>query len=821
MRVCTHCRLSLKQGEESCPRDSAPGHDVAFDVIPPILAGKLQQIEAFARGDTGSLYLARTGRAVAPRVVKLLRAEVVEQVSERSRLKRELRKQTTLTNNSLVRIHDGGEEGAVLWLSRDYIEGESLAVKLKRERVIEPTEAYAIVAQVASALDELHRSGLLHRDVKPGHILLGASSDGAPVATLIDACVPARLDAGGVFPLLGTPGYMAPEQGAGKPVSFRSDLYALGCLFHEMLTGAPPFSGADAQAVLAQHMSAEPPAPGVELPPAVAQLLQNLLSKDPRRRPFSAQQVRRVLEPFLPASTPREASGGTTSAGRLSAPLGAAGPETVGFPRADSTEEIVLEEVAMRPPRPQPFPSERPAENLDADALQSLLVDDAPQPAASAGDDGDFVDFDAAAPAEPSAPAPALDAPAPPGAGSVPPPAKASVPPPAKASVPPPPPRASVPQPPPPRTSVPVVPRAQAQHDLDSQVTRVFRPDQLAPPPPGVARGGSSSKPPPPPGAASVPPMPPRAAAAVEPAVARSVIDSQPAPDPDGTVLLRRRPAPTANPMLWGAAGAVALVLLWLVFSGDDDEPTPAASDATQEAATAQPESEKTPEPSAGAAQPDKAGGAQAAQAEPTPAAAPNPSADKDAPAATDTDTGTGTGTAAGTGTGTGTAPATSAGAQAAAPGRAEQPSAGADRGDPGAASRRDSTAPPAGSRAERAAQAEKYKAEGRTHFQAGRFDDASRAYEKATRLSPADAGAFAGLGASRLQAKDQKGAIRAYERAVQLKPDVSGFHAALGKAYQEQGDKGRAIAAYRRALKLNPTNTPAKNALAALGAKP
>jgi serine/threonine-protein kinase len=216
--------MLLKQGEESCPRDSAPGRDVPFDVIPPILAGKLQQVEPFARGDTGSLYLAKAGRVAAQTVVKLLRAEVVEQVSERSRLKRELRKQTTLTNNSLCRIHDGGEEGAVLWLSRDYIEGESLAVKLKRERVIEPAEAYAIVAQVASALDELHRSGLLHRDVKPAHILLSAGTDGAPVATLIDACVPARLVAGGVFAQLGKPGNIAPEQSAGQPVCLRSDL---------------------------------------------------------------------------------------------------------------------------------------------------------------------------------------------------------------------------------------------------------------------------------------------------------------------------------------------------------------------------------------------------------------------------------------------------------------------------------------------------------------------------------------------------------------------------------------------------------------------
>jgi Flp pilus assembly protein TadD len=121
------------------------------------------------------------------------------------------------------------------------------------------------------------------------------------------------------------------------------------------------------------------------------------------------------------------------------------------------------------------------------------------------------------------------------------------------------------------------------------------------------------------------------------------------------------------------------------------------------------------------------------------------------------------------------------------------------------------------GSRTDRVAKATEHKNAGRTHYQAGRFREAAKSYELATRETPSDGGAFAGLGASLLAANDPDGAIRAYQRAVQIDGNSSGFHAALGRAYALKGDRARARTAYQRALELNPDNGAAKQGLAKL----
>jgi Flp pilus assembly protein TadD len=120
----------------------------------------------------------------------------------------------------------------------------------------------------------------------------------------------------------------------------------------------------------------------------------------------------------------------------------------------------------------------------------------------------------------------------------------------------------------------------------------------------------------------------------------------------------------------------------------------------------------------------------------------------------------------------------------------------------------------PRASRADRVAKAEEFKQQGRAHYQAGRYREAATAYQNATEQDPSDAGAFAGLAASRLAANDANAAIAAYSRAVRLQPASSGFHAALGRAYLASGDRSRARAAYEKALELNPSNGAAKTAL-------
>jgi serine/threonine-protein kinase len=232
-------------------------------------------------------------------VLKLLPRVARSLVAERQRMRRELLKQATLTSPHLTSPIAVGEHDGCLWVFRPFVEGVSLRALLHTRGALEPAQALSIAAQVTQGLDTLHRSGLLHRDLKPEHVILSHDAEGRSCAVLIDAGVSRHVKptAGGL--LCGTPGYVAPEHLLGKLVSFRSDLYALGCVLYEMLSGSGPFVRDDEQATLAAQLAGETPTLSDDHRPALIALLRSLLSKDPHDRPFSAQKVRRALDPFL------------------------------------------------------------------------------------------------------------------------------------------------------------------------------------------------------------------------------------------------------------------------------------------------------------------------------------------------------------------------------------------------------------------------------------------------------------------------------------------------------------------------------------------
>ncbi|MFK7990772.1 MAG: serine/threonine protein kinase, partial [Sandaracinaceae bacterium] len=309
MLVCPLCRLSLGENETTCPRDGREGVEASAVDVPDAIRERFEIVEPYGRGDSGDLFLVDDKKSSRRGVLKLVRLPEQTTPAEKARLKRELVKQATLSHGVLTVPLATGEADGHPWVFRDWHEGVSLAVRLARGGALAVPEALMIAAQAASALDELHRAGLLHRDLKPGHIIVEPQPSGLPRVHVIDAGLPARLETGAVFDVMGTAAYLSPEQAKGKLVSFRSDLYALGCVLFEMLSGSPPFEG-DVEALLAAHAKESAPTLKVEMPGAVATLLSRLLSKEPRERPFSAQQVRRALEPFLPEdpSASREAT---------------------------------------------------------------------------------------------------------------------------------------------------------------------------------------------------------------------------------------------------------------------------------------------------------------------------------------------------------------------------------------------------------------------------------------------------------------------------------------------------------------------------------
>ena len=250
---------------------------------------------------------AALGRKV---VIKVLRPELAEALSG-ERFKREVRLAARLQHPHIVPLLAAGEVGDdVLYYTMPFVEGESLRERLSREGALPVAETVRILCDVAGALAYAHRTSVVHRDVKPENILL--SEGGAVVADFGiakaitasrgegDARRTSTLTAAGMS--IGTPAYMAPEQATGDIVDHRADLYALGVVGYEMLTGRAPFEGRTAQQLMAAHATETPEPIGrrrASVPPSLGALIMRLLEKNPADRPQSADEVRRSLDAVL------------------------------------------------------------------------------------------------------------------------------------------------------------------------------------------------------------------------------------------------------------------------------------------------------------------------------------------------------------------------------------------------------------------------------------------------------------------------------------------------------------------------------------------
>ncbi len=252
------------------------------------------RIEApIGRGGMGVVYRAeqlRLGRKVA---LKLLAPEMAENEGFRARFEHESRLAALLDHPNIVPLFEAGEADGLLFISMRYVEGTDLRDLLSREGRLDPERALAIAAQVASALDAAHGRGLVHRDVKPGNILIASDSAAdrpehcylTDFGLTKDTSSPVELTATGTF--VGTIDYIAPEQIEGASPAGLGDQYALGCVLFECLTGQLPFAREDELGVMWAHLQDQPPvvtAVRPDLPPAIDAVITRALAKDPEQR---------------------------------------------------------------------------------------------------------------------------------------------------------------------------------------------------------------------------------------------------------------------------------------------------------------------------------------------------------------------------------------------------------------------------------------------------------------------------------------------------------------------------------------------------------
>jgi serine/threonine-protein kinase len=272
-----------------------------------ILGGKYHLIDILGRGGFGAVYRglqAPVGRAVAVKVIREreLRGDSASDV--RGRFMREARVISSLRHHATVKLHDFGEDDDVLFMVLELVEGQTLHRVLGTQGPMAPTRAVAIMVQVLEALAEAHAKGMVHRDLKPGNVMLSRSPFGHDRVKVLDFGIAKIVDTGpgdgvetsrGV--VFGSPAYMAPEQAQGHPQP-ASDLYAAGVMLYEMLTGVRPFYGENEVQTVLAHIRAPVP-DGMEkagVPQALADVVRHALAKTPEERIASAQRMANALQ---------------------------------------------------------------------------------------------------------------------------------------------------------------------------------------------------------------------------------------------------------------------------------------------------------------------------------------------------------------------------------------------------------------------------------------------------------------------------------------------------------------------------------------------
>ncbi|MFZ0520006.1 MAG: serine/threonine-protein kinase [Candidatus Acidiferrales bacterium] len=325
---------STKPGAPASPRDSArpPGtrdtvllsdvpdaSEVAAEAQPSssarpdlnlsstALAALSQRYEILASagyGSMGNVYKARdreTGETVA---LKLLKPEIASDQVMMDRFKNELLFARKITHKNVCRVYEFNRLGGVAYTSMEFVEGESLRSVLNRFGGLPQRKAVDLALQICSGLKEAHAQGIVHRDLKPENVMIDAQGN----VKIMDFGIARSMEAGTRLTgsMVGTPAYMAPEQVAGTPVDYRTDIYSLGLMLYEMFTGSPAFRADNPVAVALKQMREEPPPPReVEpnVPVSAERIILKCLEKEPDRRFQSVADLEAALKSPVPISS--------------------------------------------------------------------------------------------------------------------------------------------------------------------------------------------------------------------------------------------------------------------------------------------------------------------------------------------------------------------------------------------------------------------------------------------------------------------------------------------------------------------------------------
>jgi serine/threonine-protein kinase len=276
---------------------------------PRVLGNRYEVGDLLGRGGMAEVHLGRDTRLGRTVAIKLLRVDLARDPTFQARFRREAQSAASLNHPTIVAVYDTGEEqivdahGGVValpYIVMEYVQGRTLRDLLVDGNPIDVGHALDITAGVLSALEYSHRAGIVHRDIKPGNVMIGADNE---IKVMDFGIARAMADASSTMTqtqaVIGTAQYLSPEQARGETVDSRSDLYSAGCLLFELITGRPPFVAESPVAVAYQHVREEPRPPSTynpQIPESVDRIVLHALAKDREHRFQSAAEFRADVE---------------------------------------------------------------------------------------------------------------------------------------------------------------------------------------------------------------------------------------------------------------------------------------------------------------------------------------------------------------------------------------------------------------------------------------------------------------------------------------------------------------------------------------------